>query len=165
MYEKKGLEIIAKTLRYFTSIFTLLLFVRLFMKIISNQYGNKVYGLYFEEINLTLSAILEIAAFSLILSVISLLILSDIFLVRMRFLFRSFLFFISILFITMAFAVLFGWLEFDRPIAWLSFFLTFFICFAIGIGIKLLKFRLDDKKYTILLEKYKSRHNTKNHSS
>lgn len=165
MYKEKGfLTIITKTLRSFTTFFTLILFVRLFIKIISNQYGQKAYGLLFGEVNLTLYAILETAAFSLILAIICLLILSDLFLVKMRFLLRSFLFFAALLSITTVFAVLFDWLDVADPLGWISYFLTFVICFAIGIGIKLLKFSFDGKKYSKLLENYKSKYKTNDHS-
>jgi hypothetical protein len=165
MYEKKRLiTFIGKTLHSFTAIFTAILFVRLLLKIISNQYGHNVYGLHFDEINLNLSALLETAAFSLLLAIISTLILSDLLLVKMRFLLRSFHFFVSTLFITITFAILFNWLDTDNSVAWIGFILTFVICFAIGIGIKLLKFRFDDKKYSKLLEEYKSRHNANRHS-
>ena len=162
MYEGKSIIIFFnKLLRSFSAFFTFVIFLRLFIKLVSDYYYQLFHGIYsHESISLTSRAILEVAAFALILAVINIVILSDIFLFKMRFLLRSFLFYITTLSLTTVFAIFLDWLQINSILAWASFFIIFTICFAIGIGIKLLKAKFDNRKYNELLERYKSKFNT-----
>jgi len=106
------------------------------------------------------SSILQIAGLSVILSVFSVLITSDRFLIKMRFLLRFFLFLLAAFFTISIFAIIFKWIPVDNSLAWISFIISIVICFAISSGITLLRFKLQNKKYNRLLEAYKARNKT-----
>jgi hypothetical protein len=103
------------------------------------------------------SAILQIAGLSFILAVFCVLITSDRFLVKMRFLLRFFLFLLATFFTASIFAIIFKWFPTDNTLAWIGYVLSSIICFAVASGITFLRFKLENKKYNRLLKNFKAR--------
>ena len=110
-------------------------------------------------IGLPYSVIFQVAGFSFILALFSIIIISDRFIKKMRVWLRIILLFISAITIFSAFAVIFRWFPVNDPLAWLGFFISTFVCFVFSLGLTFIKFRIERKKYNTLLEKYKRTHN------
>jgi hypothetical protein len=53
----------------------------------------------------------------------------------------------------------FAWIVVDDIRGWIGLVLSTVICFSISIGLTLLKFKLERKKYDKLLANYKARKN------
>jgi len=104
------------------------------------------------------SAILQLAGLSFILAVFCVLIVSNRFLVKMRFLLRFLLLLLAAFFTAAVFAVVFKWIPFDDVYAWIGLILSSVICYLIFCGITFVNFKLQDKKYNKLLENFKARH-------
>ena len=105
-------------------------------------------------IGLPFSVIFQVAGFSFIIAVFIILIISDRFIKKMRFWLRLILLFVSAIIIFSTFAVIFKWFPINDPLAWLGFFISAFICFIISLGLTFLKFKIERKKYNVLLKKY-----------
>jgi len=102
------------------------------------------------------STILQLAGFSLILAVVSVLLLSEYFFVKMRFLHRVLFLILSALLVSLVFSVIFKWFPVNSLQAWLRFVLSTFISFAVSSCLTLIKFKLEGKKYNKLLANYKA---------
>jgi hypothetical protein len=110
-----------------------------------------------KEIGLPYSFILQIAGLSFILAVFSVLLCSEYFLARIRFLLRFFLFFLTTFFTISVFAIIFKWFPVGNLFVWIGYILSSIICFVIGYGITYIKFKLENKKYNMLLNNFKMR--------
>ena len=106
---------------------------------------------------LSFSVVLQIAGFSLLLAFFSIIIISQRFIINMRFWLRILLLFLSALFTFSIFAVIFKWFPVNEPLAWLGFVVSSLVCFALSLGLTFLKFKLEGKKYKRLLANYKAR--------
>ena len=73
----------------------------------------------------------------------------------MRFWLRIILLFISAIITFSTFAVIFNWFPANDPLAWLGFFVSAFICFVFSLGLTFIKFKIERKKYNMLLTNYK----------
>ena len=104
------------------------------------------------------SVILQIAGFSLVLAAFTVLLITDRFITKMRFFPRILFLFFSAFITFSIFAVIFMWFPVNDPLTWLGFLLSTVICFALSIGLTLLKFKLEGRKYDRLLANYKARH-------
>ena len=110
-------------------------------------------------LGLACNTILQIAGCSIILAVIATFLFSEHFFYKMRFLLRTVIFLLMTLIICSLFSIIFKWFPVYAPAAWLQFFISAFICFFISIGLTIVKYKLEGKKYNKLLESYKARHN------
>jgi hypothetical protein len=108
------------------------------------------------------STVLQIAGFSFILAVFVLL-LSQRFIPNMRFWLRMLLVFLSAFCTFAVFALIFKWFPVNNLHVWLGFILCTIICSAFSLGITLLRFKLEGKKYDKLLAHYKERRNLVSH--
>ena len=106
---------------------------------------------------LTFSTLLQITGFSFILAVFVILIFSDRYFKKLRFLQRTFIFLPASLFTLSIFAIIFKWFPIDEPLAWLGFVITTIFCASVSMGLTLLKLKLESKKYDRLLANYKAR--------
>ena len=158
--------IIGELLRSFTIIFTPGILVISIMGVFIARYAPELHEVStlfaLDGAGLQYSTIFQISMYSLILSVISILLFSERFNYKMRFIWRFFLMLLATLLIFCIFAVIFRWIPVDEPIAWLGLILSTIIGFSIGFSLTILKLKLDGKKYDRLLANYKAQH-VKNH--
>jgi len=112
-------------------------------------------------LGLTYNAILQIFGSSVILTGVFIFLFSEQFFYKMRFLLRLIIFLLMTLLIFALSAIIFKWFPVNEPMNWLRFFISAFICFFLSIGLALVKRKLEGKKYNMLLENYKVRHNIK----
>ena len=110
-------------------------------------------------LGLAYNAVLQIAALSVIIAVISTFLFSEQVLYKMRFFWRINLFLLMVMIVVTLFAVVFKWFPVNEPVVWLQFFISTFIFSLISVGLSFAKLKLEGKKYNKLLEKYKARHN------
>jgi MFS family permease len=103
--------------------------------------------------------VLQIAGFSFIIAALCALFISDRFIVKMWFWLRFLLVFLFASFTVAIFAVIFKWFPLDNPLVWLGFILGTIVCSAFSLGITLIRFKLEGKKYDRLLANYKARRN------
>jgi hypothetical protein len=108
-----------------------------------------------KEMGLSYSSILQLAGLSFILAFFSVLLYSEYFLAKIRFLLRFFLFFLTAFFTISVFAIIFKWFPVGNLIAWIGYILSSIVCFVIGSGITYIKFKLENKKYNRLLTNFK----------
>ena len=168
MYEEKNeFSLMSEILRYFKTIFT---FAILALSIIISQVTR-----YFPDvqnvstlfnsggIGLSFGTILQVAGFSIILAIFSVLLISERFIKKMRFLYRVVLLLLATLLTFSVFSIVFKWFAIDNIGAWLGLVLSTIICFSISLVLTLLKFKMERKKYDRLLANYKaSKNNIKN---
>jgi len=154
--------LIVELARYFTLIFAMSILAMTLAGLLIARYTPEVHGIStlfaLKGMGLPYSGILQIAGLAFMLAVLCVLITSDRFLVKMRFLSRFFLFLLAAFFTISIFALIFKWFPLDNASAWISFTLSTLICFVIASGITLLRFKLQDKKYNRLLQNFKDRH-------
>ena len=105
---------------------------------------------------LSYNSILQIVLHALIMAIISKILFSRYFESKIRFLWRSFFLFLSVLFTTSIFIVVFQWFPIDNVYAWISFILSFIIWFTIVIALTFLALKIKDKKYNQLLKDIRS---------
>ena len=105
------------------------------------------------------STIIQIAGFSLIIALFSLLLFSEHMQTKIRFLSRGFLLLLATLVTTSIFVVIFNWFPPDSIQGWIGFVLCTVVCFAVSFALTTLKLKLEGKKYTKLLADYKERNN------
>ena len=108
---------------------------------------------------LSYNVILQIAGFSLVLAAFTILLISDRVITKMRFFLRILLLFFSAFVSFSGFAIVFKWFPANDPLLWLGFLLSTVVCFALSLGLTLLKFKLEGKKYDRLLANYKAQRN------
>ena len=160
--ERNETPFIVELSRYFTTIFTMSVLAMVLAGLLVARYTPETHDIStlfaLKGTGLPYSAILQLAGLSVILAVFCVLITSDRFLVKMRFLLRFLLFLLATFFTTSIFAIIFKWFPVDNASAWINFALSSIICFAIASGITLINFRLQNKKYNRLLTNFKERH-------
>jgi len=159
--EQNDVPFITELARSFLTIFTMTILAMVFAGLLISRYvpeAQDISTLFaLKGAGLPYSGILQIAGLAFILAVFCVLITSDRFLVKMRFLLRFFLFLLAVFFTTSIFALIFKWFPVDNALAWISYILSSIICFAVSSIITLLKFKLQDKKYNRLLQNFKDR--------
>jgi len=150
-------------MRNFGAIFTLSILAISFVGLLVVRYApdaQDISSLFASGgMGLSFNAVLQIAGFSLILAFLSIVVVSDRFIKKMRFLARTILLFLAALFTFSMFAIVFKWFPIEDPLAWLGFVLSTFVCFLFSLGLTLLKLKLEGRKYDRLLANYKARHN------
>jgi hypothetical protein len=162
MYEERNESpLISEILRYFGTIFTLsILVISIAVSQVSKYFPDMkdIYSLFSSDgIGLSFGTILQIAIFSIVLAIFSVLLISDRLITKMRFLYRMYLFLLATLLTFSIFAIVFTWFPVNDIGAWIGLVLSTIICFSISIGLTLLKFKLERKKYDKLLANYKAR--------
>jgi hypothetical protein len=162
MHEKEnGIPFIVELLRYFAAFFTISIF------------NMSIAGLLFADAipvtpamstifvlgsaGLPYGSIFQLAGCCLILAGFGIFLLTDRVFIKMRFLLRYFLFLLAYLFTIFIFTIIFRWFPIDNITVWIVCILTSFFCLVVISGVTLLKFKLQNKKYNALLEKYKER--------
>ncbi|MDR0877891.1 MAG: hypothetical protein LBN21_07545 [Treponema sp.] len=111
----------------------------------------------FGSAGISYSIIFQIAGFSFILAIIKVFLFSELFFVKMRFLWRTFLLFLATVLTFSIFAVIFNWFQVNEPLTWLGFFISTSVCFSVSFCLTLLKLKLEGRKYDKLLANYKAR--------
>jgi cation transporter-like permease len=161
--EWKEVSFFAQILRNTAAIFTLTVLVisiagMLFARYDSNlRETSSLFAL--APLGLTYNTILQIAGGSVILAIISTFLFSEQIFYKMRFLLRIIILLSMTLIVFSLFAIIFKWLPLNEPMSWLRFFISTLVCFFISIGLTLVKFKFEGRKYNKLLESYKARHN------
>ena len=160
--ERKKVPLITGFLNEFARIFTMMILsISLVGKLIfyynpDVQYYSSIFPLGREGLPYTI--ILQSAAFALIMSFVSRFLFSEIIAAKIPFIWRSFLFLLASLLTASVFSLLFKWIPANDLIAWLAFFLSFFIFYFIAIGLSFLILKIEDKKYNKLLANYKNKY-------
>ena len=159
--ERDGAPLSTELARYFGTFFTMAILAISLVGLLLARYAPDVQDIstMFASggFGLSYSVILQIAGFSFILAAFAVLVITERFITIMRFWLRILLLFLSTLITFSIFAVVFKWFPIEDPHAWLGFVLSTFICFAISLGLSMLKVKLEGKKYDRLLAKYKAR--------
>jgi hypothetical protein len=103
------------------------------------------------------NSILQLIGLAFILAVFTVLLFSERFNIKMRFISRFVLLMLSALIATSIFGVVFKWFPANDPLAWIGLVLSFVVCSVITSAFTLLYQRLVGKKYNKLLADYKAR--------
>jgi len=108
-------------------------------------------GLYFP-------IIAQLLAFCIIVSIMEIVITSDLLFKNMLLLWR----YILLLFLTLVtcgiFVIVFDWFSIDNWVAWTGLMTTLTVFFVIGTVPMIVKTKLEDRRYHKLLSDYKSKH-------
>jgi hypothetical protein len=161
MGEEKIPSLVTELLRRFGIIFLLTILAVSFAGILVNRHDSEAGGesaFFALGVGLTYNVIFQIAAFSLIMAIFSVLLFSEYFQIKIRFLLRGLLLLLATLITTSVFAVIFKWFSPHSVPAWIGFVLCTVICFAVSFFLTFLKLKLESKKYGKLLAEYKVRH-------
>lgn len=150
--------------RNFAVVFLLAIFAMSFAGILFGRYENSSSGhspgefsiLFAVNNGLSYGSIFQIAGFSLIIAFVIVLLFSEHYAVKLKFLYRLFISFSASLIAAIVFSVIFKWFPVENTAAWIGFILSFFACYLISTGITLIKLRLEKRKYRRLLEKYRA---------
>lgn len=108
---------------------------------------------------LSYSSLFQIFIFSLTSAGIKILLFSNFLAKRMLLLWRTSLMFLSSFIAAVLLSVLFRWFPIGSWQAWLGFFISITVCFAIGILFMAIKTKLEDQKYSKLLSDYRAKQN------
>jgi len=161
--EKDESPFIMDVIRNFATIFTLSILAISLMGIMLVRYASDLQHISalfaFEGMGLSYGVVLQIAGFSLLTALGSVIIISQRLIPKMRFALRIMLLFLSTLLIFSIFAVIFKWFPVNDLFSWLGFIVSSFICFIFSLLLTILKFKLEGKKYDKLLANYKARKN------
>jgi hypothetical protein len=147
-------------LRTFTSTFTIaVLAITLAGKLLANYSDNtqEIINLFVLGTGLSYNTLFQLAGFSLISAVFSMLFISERFTKKLRYLYRRLFFMLATLLTVSVFSVIFKWFPVNNVQIWITFILLFIAGFAAGLAFTLLKLRLEKKKYSKLLAKYNAR--------
>jgi hypothetical protein len=106
---------------------------------------------------LTYGTILQLAVFSLIIALFSVLLFEERFFSKLRFVTRTFSFMIVVLGTASLFVILFKWFPLGDIVACLTFASLTIICFAISFGLTMLKIKRERETYGKLLVDFKAR--------
>ena len=107
----------------------------------------------------TFIIILQIAGFALVMSFFCVLIITERFILKMRFWLRLLLLLFLAMFTFAVFVIIFNWFPTDNLQNWIGFVICTIICYIFSVSLTLLKFKLEGKKYDKLLSNYKERKN------
>jgi len=107
----------------------------------------------------TFKVILQIAGFAFIMAFFCVLIITERFILEMRFWLRLLFLLFLALFTFAVFAIIFNWFPTDNMQTWISFIICTIISYILSVCLTLLKFKLEGKKYDKLLTNYKERKN------
>jgi len=148
-------------LRYFATTFSVGILAFCLVGIIGARFGGntlKMPSLYISNAGLSFGTILQMALFALITSVLALILFSDIFITKIRLLYRALFFALLTMLSASVIAIIFKWFNAANIKAWIVFLLLFLAGFSIGWAFTLLKLKLEKKKLDRLLENYKSQY-------
>jgi len=148
--------------RRFTVIFSLSIIAITIAGILITLYGQdmrELSTLFLLNNGLQYNTILQVAGFSLIISIFSVLLFSENIQTKINFLFRGILLLLSTLITTSIFAIIFNWFPQDNIQGWIGFVLCTIACFVFSFTLTLVKLKFEGKKYAKLLADYKKRHN------
>jgi len=163
MIEKKYIAaLVIELVRRFTVIFSLAIIAITIAGMLIGfieQDMRDVSTLFIFKNGLQYNTILQVAGFSLIIAFFSLLLFSEYIQIKIQFLFRGLLLLLVTLVTTSIFAKIFNWFPNDNIQGWIGFVLCTIVSFAVSFALKLLKIKLEGKKYTKLLVNYKERRN------
>ena len=106
---------------------------------------------------LSYESIAQFFLFALIFSVLSTLLLGDIFLKKILLLWRLVILYVMTAMLCAIFALVFQWFPFDMASAWLSYLGLFTLGFGLGIFGLIIKTMRMDLKYKKLLSDYKTK--------
>lgn len=107
---------------------------------------------------LSYRSIFQVFICSIVIGSLRTLVLSDLVLKKMLFLWRLILLLLLALVGVSFLSVIFRWFPVEEWEAWIAFMLTFTACFIISSAVMITKTRMDDKKYIKLLSEYKANH-------
>jgi magnesium-transporting ATPase (P-type) len=158
--EKKIPSLITELLRRFGIIFLLTILAVSFAGMLVGRYDSeagKESALFALSGGLTYNVIFQIAGFSLIMAIFSVLLFSEHFQIKIRFFLRGLLLLLVTLITTSIFAVIFKWFSPYNIQSLLGFVLCTVMCFVISFFLTFLKLKLERKKYDKLLAEYKIR--------
>lgn len=105
-----------------------------------------------------LNTILEFLLASVCITVIRFLFFSDSVIRKMSIAKRTIGMLASVIALTGLLAYLFGWFPIDDPKCWISFLISFGICFVISVAVSTLKESLDNKRLEEGLQQLKEKH-------
>jgi magnesium-transporting ATPase (P-type) len=161
--EQNGKPFVLELLYRFGTVFTLTVLVITLTGILIARYtpdAKEISTLFvLGSAGLPYSAILQLAFCDLILAAFSVLLFSERFLTKMRFMWRFIFLYLSTLFTVSIFSMVCGWFPANNPLSWIAFILWLAICIAFAYVLTRLKFKIENKKINRLLKDYKERHN------
>lgn len=118
-----------------------------------------VFGGFFGLKEISFSLVWQALFISVIASCLHFLIFTDTHIKKMRYLGRLILFALPLLVVISGFAYIFKWFELNKAIYWLIFVVIYLFFFGMVTLAFKAYFKITGKKYTELLDSYKSKHN------
>lgn len=171
MSEKRNdASAITRLLRLFATIFTMTILSMGFsgMFLARHFYASDALshgGIFgYDWSGLSFGSIVQVAGLSLALSFFAILLFSERFSAKVRFLPRAFLLYLATMFSVSIFAVAFGWFPLDNFITWISSALMTLVAFSIALALATLNSKQEAKRYNRLLANYKARRKAGEHS-
>ena len=104
---------------------------------------------------LSVSTLAQLLLLALLITILRNLFLSDLVIRDMSLILRNVLFFVSIMVVIAAFAVIFSWFPINEPLAWAGFLISFAVCTVISAIITRAGERAENKKMEEALRVYK----------
>ena len=158
--EKNRTSLGAELLRAFAAAFSPAVLVMTFTGMLMARYApeaGEISTLFAAGTGMSYNSILQIAGLALIFAVFIVLLFSQRFLTKMRFLYRILIFFSAAMVVVSIFAIIFKWFPANNIPSWIAFVLSFAVCYAGSTGLTLLWLKKEKKKYGRLLADYKER--------
>jgi len=154
MDEKKS---IAKT--FYNHLSTTFMFAILAMALTGLVTSDSVeqVGLFVTDAGLSFSGILQLLLWSSVISLLGMVLTSDIWFKKVMLLWRVVVLFFLGIATSIAFATIFQWIPTDSWRAWAGFISFFVIGFGAGLAAILVKVKIKDRRYNKLLSEYKSK--------
>ena len=160
MDEEYKKPIISELLRFFASIFTPAILVMSLTSMLVGRYASEAQDVStlfaLDGAGMPFSTIFQIVGFSFVLSVVAMMLFSERFSSKIRFIWRILMMLLATLLTFSIFTIIFKWFPINEPLAWLGLILCTIVCFILSFGLTLLKLRLEGKNYEKLLAKYKA---------
>ncbi len=112
---------------------------------------------YLSGDGLRLDTLVQLFVFSLILSFLEVLLLTDRFIKKMPMAARIICFFVTVTITIVGFVICFSWFPIDDEKSWIGFFVSFTVCTVIGVVISILKEKAENKKMEQALNRFREK--------
>ncbi len=108
-----------------------------------------------ENNGLAIDTLAQFLSISFLISGIRWLFFTDRIIKKLAIFYRSILMFLCVISVVAIFVGVFNWFPVDMVMPWIMFFISFFVCATVGVGISVLKERSDNKRIQEALDRLK----------
>lgn len=135
---------------YLAQVFTLYgitICIFIFFGLVTGDYAKEVSSLFaLGSLGLRFSTMLQLLGMSVVITLFRILFFTDIFIRNMAIVKRTAGMLTGVVALIVLFVAVFDWFPMDQAEAWISFFVSFGICFAASTGVTLLKEKAENRK-------------------